>query len=372
LPVALIGVMAVAAFVVRIAAGGPAAHHPVPAGQSGDPGSREPSRSGGPSDSPGPTDAPRAPSPIPGFLLIADRGNDRMLLVDSHKRILWRYPRPGTTPAVPFNFDDDTFFTPGWRGIISNQEDQETIQVISFPGRSVTWKYGHVDVPGSGPTFLHTPDDAYELPNGVRTVADIHNCRVLFISQSGRVLKQYGTTGVCRHDPPRYLSAPNGDTPIPGGGTIVTEINGSWIDGISAGGRLMWSVHAPVTYPSDAQWLGDGKLLVADYSSPGHVLIMTTKGKVLFRYGPDSGPGELNHPSLALMLPDHLIAVNDDSRDRVVLIDPRRHRIVWRYGHTDVAGRAPGLLDTPDGMDFLPFDAAMRIPAIRSILQQHG
>ena len=86
-----------------------------------------------------------------------------MLLVDSHKRILWRYPGPGTAPAVPFHFDDDTFFTPGWRGIISNQEDQETIQVISFPGRRVAWSYGHVDVPGTARNYLHTPDDAYRL-----------------------------------------------------------------------------------------------------------------------------------------------------------------------------------------------------------------
>ena len=30
--------------------------------------------------------------PLPGALLIADRGNDRILLVDSHRRILWRFP----------------------------------------------------------------------------------------------------------------------------------------------------------------------------------------------------------------------------------------------------------------------------------------
>ena len=47
--------------------------------------------------------------------------------------------------------------------------------------------------------------------------------------------------------------------------------------------------------------------------------------------------------------------MNDDYRHRVVLIDPTKNHIVWQYGHTDVAGTGPGLLDTPDGMDFLPF-----------------
>src|SRR5204863_4047821 len=80
-----------------------------------------------------PAPPPRPPGPIPGYLLIADRGNDRMLLVDGRKRILWTYPKPGSTPALPFNFDDDTFFGPQFDRIISNQEEQQTIQVISFP-----------------------------------------------------------------------------------------------------------------------------------------------------------------------------------------------------------------------------------------------
>ena len=148
-----------------------------------------------------------------------------------------------------------------------------------------------------------------------------------------------------------------GDTPLPAGGTLVTEIDGSWIDGIGPRGNLMWSLQAPVAYPSDAQWLGEGRILLADYSNPGHILIMRTNGKVLWRYGPPSGPGELNHPSLALMLPNGLIPVNDDYRDRVVLIRPSQNRIVWQYGHTDSAGTAPGYLNTPDGMDFLQFKA---------------
>jgi hypothetical protein len=113
-------------------------------------------------------------------------------------------------------------------------------------------------------------------------------------------------------------------------------------------------------------------VLLADYSNPGHVLIMTTGGKVQFRYGPPSGPGALDHPSLALMLPNGLIAVNDDYRDRVVLISRKTHHIVWQYGHTDLPGRQKGSLNTPDGMDFLPFDVAMRNPEIRRVVLQQG
>jgi hypothetical protein len=313
----------------------------------------------------------RPPGPIPGYLLIADRGNDRLLLVDARKRILWRYPRSGQRPSMPFSFDDDAFFGLHFRRIISNQEEQHTIEVISFPGGRLVWHYGKPNVSGSAPGLLNTPDDAYLLPDGTRIVADIQNCRILFLSPGGRVVRQLGQTGVCVHDPPHSFAAPNGDTPLRDGGVLVTEINGSWIDRIGPDGSLRWSVHAPIAYPSDAQPLPGGRILVADYSGPGHVLIMDRSGKVLWHYGPASGPGELDHPSLALLLPNGLIAVNDDYRQRVVLIDRSSDRIVWQYGHEDMPGSARGYLDNPDGMDFLPAWAARR-PAISRLLRSRA
>ena len=309
----------------------------------------------------------RVPAPIPGDLLIADRGNNRILLVKNDKRVVWRYPGAGG-PSYMFHFDDDTFFGPGLRTIITNQEDENTIQILSFPAGRVLWHYGHPNIQSGAPGYLHTPDDAYQLPNGLVSVADAYNCRVLFIAPSGRVVRQIGETGVCSHDPPRTLGAVNGATPLPGGGTLVSEIAGSWIDAFSRTGRLMWSFQAPVSYPSDPQWLGGGRILLADYASPGRALIVTTTGRVLWSYGPRSGPGALDHPSLALWVKPGLIAINDDYRDRVVLVSIPEHRIVWQYGHTDVKGTAPGYLDTPDGLDVLPFRQAMSIPRLRPLV----
>jgi outer membrane protein assembly factor BamB len=309
------------------------------------------------------------PGPFSGLLLIADRGNDRLLVVDGKKHVVWTYPRPGTAPSFPFRYDDDAFFCPGYRAIISSQEMQHTIQIISFPEGRVLWHYGQVDQPGSTPGHLDRPDDAYVLPDGTRTVADIVNQRVLFISPAGRIVRQYGTTGVSGHRPPHVLGAPNGDAPIPGGGMLITEIAGSWVDAISAAGKLEWSVHTPASYPSDAQLLPGGRILLADYTAPGHVFIIDKSGRLLWRYGPSSGSGQLDHPSLAAMLPGNLIAVSDDYHHRVVLIDPHTRRIVWQYGHTGVAGSAAGYLNTPDGLDLLPAAIVARDPQIDALLQ---
>ena len=101
-------------------------------------------------------------------------------------------------------------------------------------------------------------------------------------------------------------------------------------------------------------------------------MIVDRRGRVLWKYGPAAGAGELDHPSLATRIAPGLIAVNDDYRHRVVLISIRTKHIVWQYGHTDRPGRAPGYLNTPDGLDVLKTADAQRVPAIRALLYAGG
>jgi PQQ-like domain len=288
---------------------------------------------------------------LPGYLMIADRGNNRILVVSPERRIVFEYPGPAE--AGRLFFDDDTFIEPGGGSVISNEEGEHVIVQVNLASRTQEPLFGQPGAPGSDYTHLKEPDDAYMLPDGTVTVADAANCRILFI-RAYQIVRSYGHAGVCRHEPPAYFGQVNGDTPLAGGGVLVSEIEGNWIDEIGADGRLLWSVQAPVSYPSDPQPLPGGRILLADYASPGHVLIIDRRGSVLWRFGRLNGPGRMDHPSLAMALPNGDVAVNDDYRNRIVVIDPRTNRIVWSYGHTDIAGSAPGYLNTPDGMDFIP------------------
>ncbi len=291
---------------------------------------------------------------LPGFLLIADRGNNRILVIDPTGRQVFLYPSPSDLAAGrKLYYNDDTFVEPGGRYLIANEEDNHAIVQVGVQDHSLSVLFGHPGQVGSDSTHLNTPDDAYQLPNGSFTVADAYNCRILFI-RAQTIVRSIGHSGDCRHQPPTALGAVNGDTPLPDGGVLISEINGSWIDDIGPNNQVRFAVQAPVGYPSDPQPLPGGRILLADYSNPGHILIMDRTGKVLWRYGPSDGPGRLDHPSLAMALPNGDIAVNDDFRNRVVVIDPRLGRIVWQYGHTDVGGTAPGYLHIPDGMDFIP------------------
>ena len=333
---------------------------------------------------PGAASAP-APSPGPALpwgsrepnkylaydVLIADAANNRILLVTPDKRIVWQMPEPGQ--PSPLRDDDDVFFGPHWDEIITNEEDHHLISIIDFNTRKIVWSYGHPGVPGRGPGFLNTPDDAFlfDLGGGLITTADIKNQRILFIDrQTKRIVKQYGHTGVMRIDPPAYFSAPNGDFPAPDGGMLVTQINGNDAILLDRDGRVVWTLHFPSTlyYPSDANFTPDGSVICAFYTNPGAVVIMSPEGKVLWQYQVASGEGKLNHPSLAVQLPNHMVLLNDDFNHRVIVIDPSTNSIVWQYGHTGVPGVAPGYLNVPDGVDVLP---AGITPGVRSPIGRH-
>ena len=286
---------------------------------------------------------------LPGYLLVADRNNDRVLLLSPNRRIVWR--RRG------LHEPDDAFFTPGYRGVITNEEFDETLTEISLRTKGVVWAYGHAGVAGRAPGYLDAPDDAYRLANGVTTVADIQNCRIVEMKHDRSVLRVLGRS--CVHDPPRGFASPNGDTPLPDGGMLVTEIGG-WVDRIDRFGKLVWSVRTPFSYPSDAQLLPNGRILVCAFTTPGRVVEMTRSGRIVWSFGASSGRNRLDRPSLAIRLPNGFVAINDDWRHRVIVVNPQTNRIVWQYGHTDHASRRSGYLDKPDGMDFLPASAMSR------------
>jgi len=288
-------------------------------------------------------------------LLIADRGNNRLLLLSDTNRVVWKYPSPPKTPRNPlgFYFPDDAFFTDHGKAIISNQEQNDTVVEIAYPGGRIIWSYGHARVPGTGRGYLHEPDDAYVLKNGQITVADAVNCRVLVINQNRTVAHQIGTNGVCVHNPPKSMGSPNGDTPLADGNLLISEINGSWVSEYTPTGKLVWSVQLPIAYPSDPQQLGPNRYLIADYASPGQILEFNRKGHILYRYHPASGPGRLNHPSLVELLPSGVFMANDDYNDRMVAIDPKTKALVWQYGVTGRPGTRRGMLNIPDGFDLL-------------------
>jgi outer membrane protein assembly factor BamB len=324
-------------------------------GASGLPGT-PPAGSAEPAAAGSPTPGQAAGSDFPGGFLIADRGNGRLLAIDRTGKTWWRFPTaaPGALPAGQAFAADDAFLAPDGLTIVANDETHEVVDRIDIATGRITWQYGHYSQAGAAAGFLHTPDDAYPLANGDIVVADIKNCRVLEISPAKEIVRQWGRTGVCMDGPPATFGRPNGDTPLPDGGMLITEITGSRVVRLAADGHVVFDIHVPVTYPSDAQLDNAGNVVVADYTNPGAVVRVSPSGTLLWRYAPNAGAGRLDHPSLATPLPDGTISINDDFRHRLVIVDPATNSITWQYGTTDQPGQAAHHLFVPDGHQPLP------------------
>ncbi|MFO1217204.1 MAG: PQQ-binding-like beta-propeller repeat protein [Burkholderiaceae bacterium] len=291
--------------------------------------------------------------PLPYPILIADRRNNRLIEVAPDKRIVWEFPSPN---LKVYRGNEDVNFSPDGKLLAVSEEDNFDVHIIDYEQRALTWTYGVPDVRGSKGNLLNYPDDAHLLEDGKFLTADIRNCRVLIIDpKTNEIATQWGQSGQCKHEPPKYLAWPNGATPMENGDILVSEISGSWISRITREGKVLWSKPAPkVKYPSDAFPTVDGKqVIVADFSKPGRVVIFDpATGKMTWEYFVAEGEAALDHPSLARELPDTGdIIVADDLRDRVLVIDRKTKAIIWQYGVTDTKGHAPGLLNYPDGFD---------------------
>jgi DNA-binding beta-propeller fold protein YncE len=296
------------------------------------------------------------PAVLPGPILVADEDNNRLLELSPTGQVLWQFPRQGDLAAgETFLRPDDAFFTPDGTQIIATQEENFAVSLIDIATHKIVWRYGQPGVHGSGPNQLWNPDDAMAMPNGDVVISDIVNCRIIVIAPGQHVVAHsYGRVGSCHHNPPALFGSPNGAFPLKDGNWLVTEINGDWVSEMAPGGKVLWSAHPPgVAYPSDSNEIGPNRYLTVDYSLPGQVVIFDASGQTIWRYRP-TGAAMLNHPSLAIGLPNGDVMLNDDYNDRVIVVDPRTDKVVWQYGTTGQAGSGLGQLANPDGVDLAP------------------
>jgi hypothetical protein len=150
------------------------------------------------------------PSVLPGPILIADKFNNRLLIVDRQGRVRWRFPTKGDLrKGQSFRIPDDAFFTPDGKHIIATQEDDQVISLIDIPHHRIVWRYGVPGVPGSGRNHLDHPDDAMLLPGHTIVAGDIKNCRIIKIHYPQHHLAwSNGQPGSCYHDPPGSIWQP--------------------------------------------------------------------------------------------------------------------------------------------------------------------
>jgi hypothetical protein len=300
------------------------------------------------------------PSVLPGPVLIADEGNNRLVEIGPTGHVLWEFPRPGDlAPGQTFKVPDDAFFTADGKQIVATEEDNFVVSVINVAQHRIVWRYGTPGTAGSAANQLANPDDAMMLRDGSVLSADIKNCRIVLVRRrSSTPERTWGKPYHCHHlAQPLRFGSPNGVFALHNGHYLVTEITHDWVSEIDLFANppnVVWSVHPPyIHYPSDTNEVRPGVFVTVDYWHPGVIEEFDSTGKVLWFYKP-KGPDQLYRPSLAEALPNGDVIATDDYNHRVIVVDPTTNKIVWQYGHRGQPGTAPGYLNTPDGLDVAP------------------
>jgi hypothetical protein len=283
-----------------------------------------------------------APRMLPGNILVADRGNNRLAVISPRGQLAWSQHIKAPTNA---------FVAPTNGSVIVTQRTLSVVLRYGINNGILDYHYGRPDWPGAGDDRLRQPDGAQQLVDGELVVADEANCRILLLAPPvARPAKVFGRSGVCMHDPPASFSYPDSAFPTSGGRLVVTERNPGWVDVLGRGGRLIQAVRVRgLSAPMDANEFAPGRIVITAHSHPGVVEELTSDGTVLWRFAPTHGPGELSFPSFAQVLADGDVLVSDSGNDRIIVIDPRTAAIVWQYGHTGQPGSGAGYLDAPDG-----------------------
>ncbi len=307
---------------------------------------------------------PKDTSALGGYdVLIADRGNNRLIVVTPDKRIIWEYDFKGLPPGYGA---DDAFFTDNGKTIVASLEYYHVIELIDYQTKKIEWQYGIPGAHGSGSGYLYHPDDAYKLPNGDVIIADIQNCRVIEVSPNKHIVHQYGKTRQCG-TAPGYLDAPNGDTPLPNGHALISTILNHSLIELDAQWNQVFSMSLPMKYPSDPQMTQSGNFLIAGYTKPGRIIEISRNGNIVWEFD-GVGTTTLDKPSLAIELPSGDVLSNDDYNHRVIVIDKQSKQIIWQYGVTGKPGNAPGQLNIPDGLDVIMNSS---LPSIGQTLTTH-
>src|ERR1700736_6417554 len=129
----------------------------------------------------------------PANLLIADRNNNRLLVISPQGQVVWTLSAP--TP-------NDAYFSSTGRSVIVTEHVKAVVVRRSVNTGRITYPYGHAGSSGSGRNRLRNPQTGHQIAGQI-VIADLGNCRVLFVAPPTHhpVAPVLGS-GQCAHNPP--------------------------------------------------------------------------------------------------------------------------------------------------------------------------
>lgn len=256
---------------------------------------------------------PSTPPVLPGCST-PDTGcaDNRVFFVDERGRIFWQYGQAGVTgaDANQLNTPVQALFTSSFMGhvgfyvLIADQGNQRII-VVDWK-RNIVWQYGTTGVTGSGPNQLNSPNSGEILENGNILIADEGNNRVIEIKPDGTLVKTFTASN--------SLGAAAFASRLPNGHTLISDAGNNRIVEVDKNDNVVWQYVTntgansnPNPQPTRGIRLRNGNTVISDQYN-NRVIEVTPAGKIVFQQGKTNvignGFNRLNGPYDAKQIGD--------------------------------------------------------------------
>jgi outer membrane protein assembly factor BamB len=238
--------------------------------------------------------------------------DNRVFVVDPGGTIIWQYGQAGVTGSGPdqLNTPVQSLFLisfpghPGPHVLITDQGNQRIILVDL--NKRIVWQYGMTGVSGAGPGQLNSPNSAEVLKNGHILIADESNNRVIEIRPDGQIVKQFTAQNT--------VSGAAFASRLPNGDTLISDSNNNRIVEVNGDDQVVWQYVTntqpgsnPNPAPTRAVRLANGDTLISDQFNDRVIEINKAK-QIVFQQGALNLPGdafnELNGPYDAKQIGD--------------------------------------------------------------------
>jgi hypothetical protein len=196
--------------------------------------------------------------------------DNRVMIVDSQGDIIWQYGQAGVAgaDANQLNTPVHSVFLSGFpnqhRGfyiMITDQGNQRII-VVNLE-REIVWQYGLTGVSGVGPNQLNNPNSAELLENGHVLIADENNNRVIEVTTDYQIIKRFTAGGT--------VSGAAFASRLPNGNTLITDSNNNRAVEVDPKDAVVWQYVTntqpgsnPNPLPTRAIRLRNGDTLISD------------------------------------------------------------------------------------------------------------
>jgi hypothetical protein len=227
--------------------------------------------------------------------------DNRVIVVDPKGRIVFQYGKAGVAGSGPNELNVPVFAiqTPHGNFLITDQANNRIILVN--PYKQILWSYG----PTSGPGALNAPNSAVLLDNGHILIADENNSRAIEINKEGAITWQYS----------KGLNIVAFASRLPNGHTLITDSGNNRIIEVDQSSTVVFAYrtnHAvnsnPNPLPTGAVRLMNGYTLIADQFN-NRVFTIDTSKRNVFQYGMTNivgnGFNQLNAPYSANVVGDY-------------------------------------------------------------------